>query len=92
MVKEKNMLNKDTVKKIAKIQELLANKKDGVLVAHYGAVDPSDMEFNALVVNKEGAFVTYTWDNYDDYRYEMLVNVDKVTSIYLQKQVKEKLL
>lgn len=47
------MLNKDTVKKIVKIQELLANKKDGVLVAHYGAVDPSDMEFNALVVNTE---------------------------------------
>ena len=86
------MLNKDTVKKIAKIQELLANKKDGVLVAHCGTVDPSDMEFNALVVNKEGAFVTYTWDSYDDYRYEMLVNVDKITSIYLQKQVKEKLL
>lgn len=87
------MLNKDTVKKIVKIQELLANKKDGVLVAHYGAVDPSDMEFNALVVNKEGAFITYTLDNYDDYyRYEMLVNVDKITSIYLQKQVKEKLM
>lgn len=51
------------------------------------------MEFNALVVNKEGAFITYTWDNYDDYyRYEMLVNVDKITSIYLQKQVKEKLM
>lgn len=32
MVEEKNMLNKDTVKKIVKIQELLANKKDGVLV------------------------------------------------------------
>lgn len=86
------MLNKDTIKKITKIQELLANKKDGVLVAHYGAVNPSDMEFNALVVNKEGAFITYTRDNCDDYRYAMLVNVDKITSIYLQKQVREKLM
>ena len=34
------MLDKNTVKKITKIQELLANKKDGVLVAHYGAVNP----------------------------------------------------
>lgn len=86
------MLDKNTIKKITKIQELLENKKDGVLVAHYGAVNPSDMEFNALVVNKDGAFVTYTWDNYDEYKYAMLVNVDKITSIYLQKQVKEKLL
>lgn len=86
------MLDKNTIKKITKIQELLANKKDGTLVAHYGAVEPSDMEFNALVVNKDGAFVTYTWDNYDEYKYEMLVNVDNITSIYLQKQVREKLL
>lgn len=86
------MLDKNTIKKITKIQELLANKKDGVLVAHYGAVNPSDMEFNALVVNKDGAFVTYTCDNYDEYKYWMLVNVNKITSIYLQKQVKEKLL
>lgn len=50
------------------------------------------MEFNALVVNKDGAFVTYTWDNYDEYKYEMLVNVNNITSIYLQKQIKEKLL
>ena len=86
------MLNKDTVKKIVKIQELLANKKDGVLVAHYGAVDPSDMKFNAIVINNEGAFITNVFEHYDDSSYEILVNVDKITSIYLQKQVKEKLL
>lgn len=86
------MLDKNTIKKITKIQELLANKKEGALVAHYGAVDPSDMEFNAIVINNGGAFITNVYEHYDDSSYEILVNVDKITSIYLQKQVKEKLL
>lgn len=92
MVEEKNMLNKDTVKKITKIQELLANKKEGTLVACHGAVDPEETVFNAIVINNEGAFITNVFEHYDDSSYEILVNVDKITSIYLQKQVKEKLL
>lgn len=86
------MLNKDTIKKITKIQELLANKKDGVLVAHHGAVDPEDTVFNAIVINNAGAFITNVYEHYVDSSYEILVNVDKITSIYLKKQVKEKLL
>lgn len=41
-----------------------------------------------MVINNEGAFITNVFEHYDDY----LVNVDKITSIYLQKQVKEKLM
>lgn len=51
------MLDKNTIKKITKIQELLANKKDGVLVACHGAVDPQETVFNAIVINNEGAFI-----------------------------------
>lgn len=86
------MLDKNTIKKITKIQELLENTSEGVLVANYDAVDPKEVEFNAIVVNNEGAFITYVYEHYDDSSYEMLVNVDKITSIYLQKQVKEKLM
>lgn len=86
------MLNKDTIKKITKIQELLANKKEGTLVACYDAVDQKEMPFNAIVINNEGAFITYVYEHYDDSSYEILVNVDNITSIYLQKQVKEKLM
>lgn len=86
------MLDKNTLKKITKIQELLANKKEGTLVARHGAVDPEETVFNAIVINNEGAFITNVFEHYDDSSYEILVNVDKITSIYLQKQVKEKLL
>ena len=85
------MLDKNTIKKITKIQELLANKKDGVLVACYGS-DRGEMEFNTIVVTEAGAFVAYVVDGYDDYKYDGLVNVDSIYSIYLRKQVKEKLL
>lgn len=86
------MLDKNTIKKITKIQELLENTKDGVLVANYDAVDPKEVEFNAIVINNEGAFITNVYEHYDDSSYEMLVNVDNVYHIYLQKQVREKLL
>lgn len=86
------MLDKNTIKKITKIQELLANGKDGVLVACYGSVDRGEMEFNTIVVTEAGAFVAYVVDCYDDYKYDGLVNVDSIYSIYLRKQVKEKLL
>ena len=49
------MLDKNTIKKITKIQELLANKKEGTLVACHGAVDPQETVFNAIVINNEGA-------------------------------------
>lgn len=83
------MLDKNTIKKITKIQELLANKKEGALVACHGL---EETVFNAIVINNEGAFITNVFEHYDDSSYEILVNVDKITSIYLQKQVKEKLL
>lgn len=86
------MLDKNTIKKITKIQELLANKKDGVLVACYGSSNRGEMEFNTIVVTEAGAFVSYVIDCYDDYKYDGLVNVDGIYSIYLRKQVKEKLL
>lgn len=86
------MLDKNIVKKITKIQELLANKKEGTLVARYGVVNPEEMVFNAIVINSEGAFITTVFEHYDDSSYEILVNVDNITSIYLQKQIKEKLL
>lgn len=86
------MLNKDTIKKITKIQELLANKKDGVLVACHEAVDKQETVFNAIVINNEGAFITNVFEHYDDSSYEILVNVDNVYHIYLQKQVREKLM
>ena len=83
------MLDKNTVKKITKIQELLENKKEGTLVACHGAVDPQETVFNAMVINNEGAFVTNVFEHYDDSSYEILVNVDKITSIYLQKQIRK---
>lgn len=86
------MLGKNTIKKITKIQELLANKKEGTLVACHGAVDPQEMVFNAIVINNEGAFITNVHEHYDDSSYVVLVNVDNVYHIYLQKQVREKLL
>lgn len=86
------MLDKNTIKKITKIQELLANKKDGTLVACHGAVDTEETVFNAMVINNEGAFITNVFEHYDDSSYEILVNVDNVYHIYLQKQVREKLL
>lgn len=86
------MLDKNTIKKIAKIQELLQNKTDGTLIACYDAVDPQEMSFNAIVINNEGAFITYVYEHYDDSSYDELVNVDNVYHIYLQKQVREKLL
>lgn len=86
------MLDKNTVKKITKIQELLENKEEGTLVACHGVVDQEETVFNAIVINDEGAFITCVYEHYDDSSYEILVNVDKITSIYLQKQVKEKLL
>lgn len=45
------MLDKNTIKKITKIHELLENTKEGVLVANYDAVDPKEIEFNAIVIN-----------------------------------------
>ena len=86
------MLDKNTVKKITKIQELLASKTEGTLVACYGAVDPKEMRFNAIVINAEGAFITCVYEHYDDSSYEILVNVDNVYHVYLQKQVREKLM
>lgn len=86
------MLDKNTVKKITKIQELLASKTEGTLVACYGAVDPKEMSFNAIVINDEGAFITCVYEHYDDSSYEILVNVDNIYHIYLQKQVREKLM
>lgn len=86
------MLDKNTIKKITKIQELLENKKDGTLIACHGAVDPQETVFNAIVINNEGAFITDVFEHYDDSSYEILVNVDNVYHIYLQKQVREKLL
>ena len=84
------MLDKNTIKKITKIQELLANKKEGTLVACHGAVDPQETVFNAIVINNEGAFITNVYEHYDDSSYEILVNLDNVYHIYLQKQVREK--
>lgn len=86
------MLDKNTVKKITKIQELLANKKDGTLIACHGAVNPQETVFNAIIINNEGAFITNVYEHSDDSSYEILVNVDNVYHIYLQKQVREKLL
>ena len=86
------MLDKNTIKKITKIQELLANKKEGTLVACHGAVDPQETVFNAIVINNEGAFITNVYEHYDDSSYEILVNLDNVYHIYLQKQVREKLM
>lgn len=86
------MLDKNTIKKITKIQELLANKKEGTLVACHGAVDPEETVFNAMVINNEGAFITNVFEHRDDSSYEILVNVDNVYHIYLQKQVREKLM
>ena len=86
------MLDKNTIKKITKIQELLANKKEGTLVACHGAVDPQETVFNAIVINNEGAFITNVFEHCDDSSYEILVNVDNVYHIYLQKQVREKLM
>lgn len=86
------MLDKNTIKKITKIQELLQNKTEGTLVACYDVVDQKEMPFNAIVINNEGAFIAYVYEHYDDSTYELLVNVDNVYHIYLQKQVREKLL
>lgn len=86
------MLDKNTIKKITKIQELLENTSEGVLIANYDAVDPKEVEFNAIVVNNEGAFITYVYEHYDDSSYEVLVNVDNVYHIYHQKLVKTKLM
>lgn len=86
------MLDKNTIKKITKIQELLQNKTEGTLIACYDAVDTKEMSFNAIIVNSEGAFITYIYEHYDDSNYDELVNVDNVYHIYLQKQIREKLL
>lgn len=86
------MLNKNTIKKITKIQELLANKKEGTLVACHGAVDPQETVFNTIVINNAGAFITNVFEHYDNSSYAILVNVDNVYHIYLQKQVREKLM
>lgn len=86
------MLDKNTIKKITKIQELLQNKTEGTLIACYDAVDQKEMPFNAIVVNSEGAFITYVYEHYDNSSYEGFVNVDNVYHIYLQKQIREKLL
>ena len=50
------------------------------------------MSFNAIVINDEGAFIACVYEHYDDSSYEILVNVDNVYHIYLQKQVREKLM
>ena len=84
------MLERNTIEKITKIQDLLQNKAEGELFATYD--NGEEMCFNTIIIDKDGVYVTDVGDYYDEYRYGEILNVNNIESIYLEKHVKTKVL